>query len=71
MSSEEVYNILETIAQINVIRCVKNKHQEMEENLANEIKEYSEDMFTKILEVHKINIILIIKFFLIRIYLIL
>jgi len=52
MSAEEAYNILEAIAQINgleenLIRCVKTKHQEMEENLANEIKEYSEDMFLK------------------------
>ena len=52
MSAEEAYNILEAIAQINgleenLIRCVKTKQQEMEENLANEIKEYSEDMFTK------------------------
>ena len=52
MSAEEAYDILGAIAQINrlkenLIRCVKTKYQEMKENLANEIKEYSEDMFTK------------------------
>ena len=52
MSAEEAYNILEALAQSNgleenLIRCVKTKQQEMEENLANEIKEYSEDMFTR------------------------
>ena len=52
MSAEEAYNILDAIAQINgleenLICCVKTKQQEMEENLAKEIKEYSEDVFTK------------------------
>ena len=52
MSAEEAYNILDAIAQINgleenLISCVKTKQQEMEENLAKEIKEYSEDVFTK------------------------
>lgn len=52
MSAEEAYDILDAIAQINgleanLVRCDKTKQQEMEENLANEIKEYSEDMFTK------------------------
>ena len=31
----------------NLISCDKTKKQEMEENFAKEIKEYSEDMFTK------------------------
>ena len=52
MSAEEAYNILDAIAQINgleenLICCVKTKQQEMEENLAKEIKEYSEDVLVK------------------------
>lgn len=52
MSADEAYNILEAIAQINgleenLVMCAKTKQQEIEENLAYEIKEYSEDMFTK------------------------
>ena len=46
MFAEEAYNILDAIAQINgleenLISCDKTKKQEMEENFAKEIKEYS------------------------------